>query len=204
MPGASLEGSRARETDADTRTVIVRLRQEKGFGLLELLMAMTMLNIGILALVASFNSGAIALKRAGRTATAATLADAQMELYRALKYDSIALDDTTTKTLTDTTYRSDAAIGGNVNSEVTTTTGCTASPLLNQCNPSRTISGAASPDHRTYRVDTYITSGPPTTATSPQPAARDVKTVTVVIRDGSAPYGELARQQSTFDQSTGV
>jgi Tfp pilus assembly protein PilE len=184
--------------------VIVRLRQEKGFGMIELLMAMTMLNIGILALVASFNSGAVALKRAGKTATAATLADAQMELYRALKYGSIALDDTTTKTATDTTYRNDAVIAGNVNSEVTTTTGCTASPLTNECNPSRTIASTSSPDHRVYRVDTYITSGPPTTAANPQPAGRDVKTVTVVVRDGRAPYAELARTQSTFDQSTGM
>ena len=32
----------------------VRLRSERGFGLIELLMAMVMLNIGILAIVAAF------------------------------------------------------------------------------------------------------------------------------------------------------
>lgn len=51
--------------DADRTVVRKRLRQEAGFGLLELLMAMTILNIGILAVVGAFNSGAVALRRAG-------------------------------------------------------------------------------------------------------------------------------------------
>ena len=45
--------------DADRSVVHNRLRQEAGFGLLELLMAMTILNIGILAVVGAFNSGAV-------------------------------------------------------------------------------------------------------------------------------------------------
>ena len=44
----------------------MRLRSEQGFGLIELLMAMVMLNIGILAVVAAFNSGIFALNRASR------------------------------------------------------------------------------------------------------------------------------------------
>ena len=54
--------------------MLTRLRGEKGFGLLELLMAMTMLSIGLLALVAAFNSGTIALEGAGRPAPAEDLA----------------------------------------------------------------------------------------------------------------------------------
>jgi type II secretory pathway pseudopilin PulG len=69
--------------------VRARLGKEEGFGLVELLMAILMLNIGILAIVAAFSSSSIALRRASRVATASALADAQMELYRALKYDSI-------------------------------------------------------------------------------------------------------------------
>ncbi len=172
-------------------TVLTRLRGEKGFGLLELLMAMTMLNIGILAIVASFNSGAIALQRASRTATAATLADSQMELYRALTYGAIALDDNTTKNSTDNTYKNDTILGGSINNDVTTTSGCTGLP--NECNPSRQVTGA---DHHLYRVDTYIT------LTTP-PNGRQVKLVTIVIRNQRSPYATLARQQSTFDQSTG-
>ena len=43
--------------DADRSLVFRRLRREAGFGLVELLMAMTILNIGILAVVGAFNSG---------------------------------------------------------------------------------------------------------------------------------------------------
>ena len=71
-----------------------RAREESGFGLLELLMAMVMLNVGILALVAAFNSGAVALRRASKQSNAATLADTQMELFRGLKYTSIVQDTT--------------------------------------------------------------------------------------------------------------
>jgi len=48
--------------------VLRRLRQEAGFGLIELLMAMTILNVGILATVAAFNSGIVTLRRSGLVA----------------------------------------------------------------------------------------------------------------------------------------
>jgi Tfp pilus assembly protein PilV len=41
--------------------VDLRARDESGFGMLELLMAMVMLNVGILAVVAAFSSGNAAL-----------------------------------------------------------------------------------------------------------------------------------------------
>jgi len=167
-----------------------RLRNEKGFGLLELLMAMTMLNIGILALVAAFNSGAVALQRASRTTTASALADTQMELFRAITYATIGLDSTSVNA-SDTTYRNDSALGGSLSNDVTVS--CS-SPLPNQCLPTRTLTGS---DRRTYRVDTYVTQTTPTNG-------RTLKLLTVVVRDGKSPFGTLAREQSTFDQSTGV
>lgn len=173
-------------------SVRTRLRAQAGFGLLELLIAMTLLNVAILALVAAFNSGAIALQRASRTSTAAALADAQMERYRALTYSAIALSSTAVAA-TDTVYRNDTALGGSVANDLTTSTGCTASPLPSECNPSRTATGA---DRHAYRVDTYITARTPTNG-------RAGKLVTVVIRKGTAPYSTLAREQSTFDLSTG-
>src|SRR5205823_9893436 len=83
-----LEGSRS---TADDRHVKSRFRGEDGFGLIELLIAMVMLNIGILALVAAFNSGIVALARSSHVSTAAALADQQMELYRGVTYDCIYL-----------------------------------------------------------------------------------------------------------------
>ena len=172
-----------------------RLRSQEGFGLIELLMAMVMLNIGILAIVAAFNSGIFALNRASRLTTASALADSQMELYRAVKYSAIALD-TTTLSGVDNTYKCDSAFGGScpnsTSGEVTTT--CSGSPLPNECLPSRSVTGA---DRRNYRVDTYITSSTPS-------GSRALKTVTVVVRDGSKLSARpLARVASTFDESTG-
>jgi type II secretory pathway pseudopilin PulG len=175
--------------------VRVRLRSEQGFGLIELLIAMVMLNIGILAIVASFNSGIFALNRASRATTASALADQQLELYRALTYPAIALDSNTLASA-DNTYKCDSALGSScpnsTSGEITTT--CSGSPLPNECLPSRSVVGA---DRKNYRVDTYITSSTPT-------GGRALKVVTVVVRDGSKLSARpLYRSASTFDQSTG-
>jgi Tfp pilus assembly protein PilV len=45
----------------------LRLRGEEGFGLIELLIAMVVLNIGILALVATFQAGALAISTSAAT-----------------------------------------------------------------------------------------------------------------------------------------
>jgi type II secretory pathway pseudopilin PulG len=173
----------------------MRLRSEAGFGLIELLMAMVMLNIGILAIVAAFNSSMFALNRASKISTASALADSQMELYRALTYNAIALDATSLGSV-DNTYKCDTALGSScpnsTSGEITTT--CSGSPLPNECIPSRTATGA---DRKSYRVDTYITTTTPTNG-------RALKLVTVVVRDGRNLSGRpLARVGSTFDQSTG-
>jgi Tfp pilus assembly protein PilV len=173
--------------------VRARLRAQDGFGLIELLMAMVMLNIGILAIVAAFNSSMFALNRASRISTASALADSQMELYRALTYSAIALDSTALGSV-DNTYKCDSALGAScpnsTSAEVTTT--CTGSP--NECTPSRSVIGA---DRKQYRVDTYITTTTPT-------GGRSVKVVTVVVRNARALSARpFARLTSTFDQSTG-
>ena len=71
-----------------------------------------------------------------------------MEKYRALKYDSIALDTTAVAGVPGgDVYRTDAAYAA---SQVTTT--CT-TPLPDECAPTRELAG---PDGKRYRIDTYI------------------------------------------------
>jgi len=67
-----------------------RAGDESGMGLVELLVAMLVLAIGIFALVAGFSSGFGAINRAGKTSTAGTLADQQMEAFRGGPYSAIA------------------------------------------------------------------------------------------------------------------
>jgi Tfp pilus assembly protein PilV len=173
-----------------------RLRENSGFGLIELLMALTMLNIGILAIVAAFNSGALAVNRASRQSTAASLADKQMELYRSLSWAAIGLDSTALATV-DNTYKCDSALGGacpNATTGEYTVAACSGSTAP-QCVPQQsTLTGA---DRHKYRVDTYITTTTPT-------GGRPVRVVTVVVRDPLQLAGRpLVREASTFDQSFG-
>ncbi len=178
---------------------MARLRSEKGFGLVELMISMTMLNIGILAIVAAFQSGAIALKNAGEVSTGSVIADKQMELYRALKYTEIALDTTAVATANgDAVYQCDTAnkidptgACGGANQQTQQLKSC--ATMTPQCNPRQTVPG---PDQRSYRVDTYVVSQTP-------PTGRAVKLVTIVVRR-SSDLRALARVSSSFDQSSGV
>ena len=87
--------------------MLLRARKsEEGFGLIELLMSMTMLNVGILALIAAFQSGAFALQRASKLSTAAAIADIQLERYRGYKYCGILFATADVGSL-DATYTQD-------------------------------------------------------------------------------------------------
>ena len=70
----------------------MRAAEEDGFGLIELLFAMVMLNIGILTLVAAFQSGGVALARSSSVSTGAAVADKAMEVYRGLKSCQVYLN----------------------------------------------------------------------------------------------------------------
>lgn len=167
-----------------------RLRADQGFGLIELLMAMVILNIGILAIVASFNAGIITLNRASRVTTAAVLADQQMELYRAIEYESIRLASAsipgTPPYTTDPAYTCSGC-----STQITGT--CSGPPYSDECNASRQVTGA---DGKLYRLNTYI-------RTTAPPGGRDLKLVTVVVRDDTDQSRVFVRQASSFDQSTG-
>jgi len=192
-----------------------RLSGEGGFGIIELLIAMLVLALGIMAIVAGFSSGIIALDRASRAGTAGTLADKQLEGYRALGFDGILLTDSPSPAL-DATHTTDPAY--DATNAVPTGT-CTGSPT---CSPLQSpVTGA---DGRAYRVDTYIawscpagspvyvgTFGPETyTQASPgclDPVTNDllsrpVKQITVVVRDGADTTKTYIRVTSTFDAAT--
>lgn len=183
-------------------------RREEGFTLVELLIAMIVLTVGILALVAAYTSGYVALNRATRVSSAQVLADSQMERFRALSYTAIQLDTTCgTNCAEDSTYTSDS-----VYSSTAQVTGCPPSNTDVSCLPTRTVTG---PDNKSYRLDTYITyscvSG--TLSTSPTPTCGStspspVKLVTVVVRSvggtGLGTSGAVTvREQSAFTSLEG-
>ena len=179
--------------------LVRRLRQNEGFGLIELLLAMTTLNIGILAIVAAFNSGALALARASKASTATAIADTQMELFRGLKYANI--EQTTSgwnSAVGDATWTADTVYQTYMRNPVSPqalipTVSTCPNTNTNSCNPEFTTNG---PDGRSYRVDTYMYYDTPT-------GGEQVKTVTVVVRDSNNLGGSLARETSVFDIATG-
>jgi Tfp pilus assembly protein PilE len=182
-----------------------KLRAQGGFGLVEMVISLVLLNVGLLALVGSLNSGAVAVARASRMSAAATLGDQQLALYRALTWNALALDSASVAALTsgDNDYSCDKALkvstaaacsAGN-RKTLTTSTTC-GSPLPTQCVPSRAVTG---PDGGRYRLDTYIVEEAPTGV----PQARVVRVVTVVVRSANDLSKVWARLSSTFEQTLG-
>ena len=202
------------------------LRSDEGFGLIELLVAMTVLVIGLTALVAAFSSAVLGSTRAIRVQTATAIADSQIESYKMLVYDNIGVD-TSSAALTplDATYKNDTACyDSSLSSYCTTTTSGNTSwkklipPTGATCTAGSTASGinawfyvaAPSPrpcdpsrtvtgaDGHTYRVDSYVEIA---AAGSGYGSVRARKMLTVVVRDG-ANLQELARDTDTIDCST--
>jgi type II secretory pathway pseudopilin PulG len=66
-----------------------RFAQEEGFGLIELVFAMMLLNVAILA--RAFQTGTVAIARAGAASNGTVVADKVMEVYRDLKNCGIYL-----------------------------------------------------------------------------------------------------------------
>jgi type II secretory pathway pseudopilin PulG len=181
--------------------ISTRVREESGFGVVELLIAMTVMVVGIMAIVAGLGSGIIAVKRAGDESTAAALADAQMEAYRALPNCAIYLEESTIASA-GSTYTADPAYNSALASRITDNT-----PLLpsGSCAMAGTdpkfttahqsLTGA---DGRSYWVDTYIVKGTAVAGTL-------VKKVTLVVRDpkDATNATALVRESSEFTPPTG-
>ena len=70
----------------------IRLRDESGMGLIELLIAMVVLNVGLFAVIGVFNGATVAIARAATISSATAVADKQMEIYRSLQNCAIWLD----------------------------------------------------------------------------------------------------------------
>jgi len=110
------------------------LRSERGIGLIELLIALTILIVGVGATTAVFASSLIDLGHAGKEGTAITLADRQLESYRAMPYSCIP-----------TTLPQTAP------------SGCLSpSGFPNPYAATQTTTSSESPDHRIYTVTTAL------------------------------------------------
>ena len=246
----------------------VRARDEAGFGMIELLCAITVMLAGILAVFAMLQSGAMQLKRASVTSTAAAIADSEMETFRAIRFDAIGLDDAAVAAADaayagDPAYRSDGPATALADSTTATSTtitvtstagfpavapfrveiddevlvvtagagtttwtvergadsttaaahangatvtrklrahlpACGTAPCTSSV-PTRTLTG---PDGKSYRLDTFVTWS--SIANQAGTTGRELKLVTLVVRDPATPSKTYARVSSAFDESTGL
>src|SRR3982751_1210269 len=72
---------------------MARMRHQAGFGMLELLIALVVLNVGLFALVGAFNASTVSINRARGASAAVAVADKQMEVYRGMTNCAIWLDE---------------------------------------------------------------------------------------------------------------
>jgi Tfp pilus assembly protein PilV len=149
------------------------LKNESGMTLIELLVAMVVMAFGVLALVAAFVSGVVAIHNGAKVTTAGALADKQMEGYRQIAWASIPIG---------------------VQSAVTTT-GSNGGDYWLQATISWTcIVGAP---------HTTTTPSPPPTCDTTPTNSRPVKMISIDVRDTNSTGKLLVNETSTFDSSTG-
>jgi type II secretory pathway pseudopilin PulG len=175
-----------------------RVREEDGFGLIELTVAVMILTIALLVLVAGYDSAAVSLHDSSEKTVASSLADAQIELYNSLPYASIGLDQATLTAVEtvgsgsyDSRYVSDrAALDNAANATDTTIAGCGAS---SQCLPIQTVTGS---DNRTYRIETFIRD-----VQNNISIRWTVREVTVIVQDpNQTGMPEIVRETTAFDR----
>jgi type II secretory pathway pseudopilin PulG len=170
-----------------------RAHNEDGFLLIELIAAMLVLSIALLALIGAYSLGYFAIGSSAKTSAAGLIANNQLELYSSLPYASIGLDATTVTSVksSDATYSTDeAALPGGASGD-RSISGCGSSP---QCLPVQTVTGA---DHKTYKLETFIRD----LTNNPSMATRPERIVTVVIRNASVSGSPIVLTlQTGFDQ----
>ena len=171
--------------------------------MLELIIAMMVLNIGIFAVLSAFTSGYTAMKRTKSVTSGSVLSDQQLERLRAVNFNSVCLSTTST----DSVYTANAPEGTSV-------------PTCSTSDPAMVAvrNPATGPDGASYRVDTYIvwscttgtlsTTSPYSTSapgclTAGSAVSYATKLVRVIVRDRTTTSTVYARFESTFDQSTG-
>jgi type II secretory pathway pseudopilin PulG len=183
------------------RRLGLRTASDEGFGMVELLIAMTMLSIAIGALLTVYTASAVSLRRAGQKGTALTLADTQMEKYRTRTFTSIRIDGGSIPTSGTyvTANSSDSTIPPSTNQAVAGQNGDEAcsDPLPAACKPTQDVTG---PDGHTYRVDTYVNyvNNDGTLSIRTPASGLTLKLVTVVVRD-AATGTIMTREQSAFE-----
>jgi Tfp pilus assembly protein PilV len=192
--------------------VATRVREENGFGMVELLVAIVMLNIGILALMGSFASSTLSLRGSGYTSNATVLADKAIEVYRDLYSSAIYLTQASitaapaayatygsaTNRITDSTNGSTYAdISASKSSCLPKLSdGSLAITWMDPTNATQTVTG---PDGKSYTMYVYVNAVQPTGAGGTTLTTGYTKQVTVAVFSPVGTHPLLAKETSIFE-----
>ena len=171
--------------------MLKRLREEQAQGMIEMIMAVVLITVALLALMASYDGAFVSLHKSARTNAAAQLADSQIELYSSL-YALSTTDPTAqiglSSSLVTTAQASDAYYHTDDNALTPsgpdyTNPSCTTTTA--QCKPVQTVTGS---DGKSYRMETFTRNVTQTltctvTTTVACSSTTSQRVVTVIIRD---------------------
>ena len=175
------------------RCITRRVAADNGFGLVELLIALTVLVVGVLATFGVFQSSLLHLGRATKISTAAAVGEQQVENLRAVRFDVIGINPAGwTAALGNATYTGDTACQGTC----TTQGSASGESIVGASGIIMPISSATGADGKQYTIHTYA-------LWQTIVAGRSVKKVTIVVRD-PVTSKVWARIVSSFDQSIGL
>jgi Tfp pilus assembly protein PilE len=162
--------------------------------MVEMIIAMVVLTVALLALAAAYDSAFFSLHASARKSAAANLAEKQLELYGSLAYSAIALDTTKLATAkTDTNYLYDYNHLTPTGTDVTSST-CGSGA---NCYPLQTPNPTGS-DGRTYKVETFVRD---VTQTLVPSGSTTERVVTVIVRDPHQSGNPIVYEVSAaFDQ----
>ena len=173
----------------------VRLRNEDGFLLIELLAATVIITVALLALLGAYDQAWFSLHSGAKNSSAGIVANNQLELYASLSYCAIALDPTvlTSTKATDSTYSTDEASLSGTGTDATYSSSTCTTSLPAQSVPVQTVTGG---DGHRYKLETFIR-----TMANPTATSWNEKVVTVIVRDLSTTGNpKVVTLQTAFDQ----
>jgi type II secretory pathway pseudopilin PulG len=168
--------------------------EETGVGLIELLIALTLIAVGVGAALSVFASSIVSLQHGAKQGTAVSLADRQLEAYRAMSFDCLPTSLTSGFT-TPAQVGVDPACGTPfVPPDYTDPRDPTnPSPYPNPFAATQSVTGTVSPDHRAYTVTTSIA------ANSASCGGNATQIIVSVTLAGNATV--LAREASCFSSA---
>jgi Tfp pilus assembly protein PilV len=124
-----------------------RMRNEDGIGLIELLIALLVLNVGIFATLGAFTSAASTLKRSSRISTAAAIADQEIEALHNKRYSQIV-------NVAPTTWPN-APDGGTYTYQVVVSAGQVTGGSANLAQAAVTVTSTADPRAKVTSITTF-------------------------------------------------